>query len=289
MPFPLQLSQSTTSQINEDEYSSKVYKRHNNPKPVKPNQQDEEITSIESDKNYANAYKDAVATFCKDNEKSESSSIFSYVDDTDESKSATDNDDSDNDNLLFFQVLEQCKENILFAERGYKRIHRVCKTLQGELLKAKVTKMEFHSVCNKSHYELAPIGSFVAIKKINKQLAEKKVAIIDGTSFCVQESIIKEAMILKHLTVDNTPPGNYVLNFIDFFESDTHYYLVTEYVDGINLKDFVFLCHEYIKNGKLTLKHYQKTVKYIMWQLAVTIRSLHDIYQCMYYYVWALV
>ena len=36
----------------------------------------------------------------------------------------------------------------------------------------------------------------------------------------MQENVEKEAKILKHLTVDNTPTGKDVARFVEFFETD---------------------------------------------------------------------
>ena len=68
--------------------------------------------------------------------------------------------------------------------------------------------------------------------------------------------------------------------FVDFYESDSHYYLVTSWVDGLNLSDFAHKAHALIEEGKMSHKDWFKTVKYIMWQLTATIRWLHDVYGC---------
>ena len=137
--------------------------------------------------------------------------------------------------LAFLQQLQQNDEQLMLAKHGYQTIHKVCDTLQGELFKAKVIKLTM------ANLKRTAINAHVAIKKVCKLLTAEKTAEDkeDGTLLCVEENIMKEAVILKHLTVDNHMLGNYVVRFVDFFESDTHYYLVTEYVNGMTLKEFI--------------------------------------------------
>ena len=156
------------------------------------------------------------------------------------------------------------------TSRGYQVISKICDTLQGELLRAQTIKYSKQSYAN------------VAIKKCDKSLFKQRITIRNEITYCVSENIVKEAMILNLLTVENKVSGNYINKYIDFFESSTHYYLIMEYIPGnINLKDFVYGAHKYIKNGKLSQKEYHKTIKYLMWQLAVTLRWLHDDIHCM--------
>lgn len=180
-------------------------------------------------------------------------------------------------------ILSQTKEieeDILFTKHGYTKIEKICDTLQGELIKAKVDKDKNLNQNNIHKHE------YVAIKKICKVLTHEKLAYDpndkdDNITFCVEENIIKEAQILKYLTVDNQSTFNYIIQFIELFESDTHYYMVTEYIQGMNLKQFTNKAHQYIQSGQLSLNKWQKTVKFIMWQLLATFQSLHDVYHCM--------
>ena len=87
---------------------------------------------------------------------------------------------------------------------------------------------------------------------------------------------------MKHLTVHNQPPGGYISRFLDFFESATHFYLVTEKPSGPTLKDFIHEAHVHLANGRLTQKEYAKVAKYILWQLVATVKWMHDSYQCTY-------
>eukprot|EP01084_Bolivina_argentea_P207435 353913_1 len=152
-------------------------------------------------------------------------------------------------------------EDIILEMNGYIKTNKITNTLQGELFKAK---------------ELST-GQYVAIKKTNKSLHNEHISIQDDTTFFVSENIIREAIMIQHLTVDNTCIGKYIIQFINFFESDTDYYLVLEYIESeINLKQFVAIAHKCIEKGKLKLRHYQKVIQYLYWQLLVTIQWLHD-------------
>ena len=54
-----------------------------------------------------------------------------------------------------------------------------------------------------------------------------------------------------------------------------------EYIEGdYNLKEFVTKAHEYINNGQLNIKEYQKIVKYIFWQLSAVLYWLHNDMHC---------
>ena len=198
-------------------------------------------------------------------------SISSLID------SETSDDDSSCDDLSMPQLLlslTSMDEELLFNDNGYIKQYKICNTLQGELFKAE-------NINN---------GSYVAIKKTDKHLFAEQIAndqdkdnpSLQGFKFCVSENIIKESLILKYLTVDNCPIGDYIVKYIDNFESDTHYYLVMEYIDSeMNLKQFVTKSFEYINNGKLSLKSYHKMMKYLLWQLFVTINWLHQSMNCM--------
>merc|ERR1719420_1952656 len=94
----------------------------------------------------------------------------------------------------------------------------------------------------------------------------------------VEEDLIKESVILKHLTMDNN--NKYIVKFVDFFESEEFLYLCTEFVEGMNLKEFVTASHKYINEGRLSLKEYRKRMKHILWQLTTTMYWLHDVYHC---------
>eukprot|EP01083_Nonionella_stella_P225058 800541_1 len=146
------------------------------------------------------------------------------------------------------------------ATHDYKRLNKICDTLQGELYKAQTI----------SNHQL------VAIKITDKTLHDEQISLQDGTHFCVAENIVNEARILKHLSVDNTSIGHHIIQYIDFFEDESHYYLVLEYIGSeIHLKQFIDTAFVHLANGKLQRKHYQTVIKYLCWQLMVTIHWMH--------------
>ena len=194
-----------------------------------------------------------------------------------------------------FQMLQQSEEDIILAKHGYRKIRKVCDTLQGELMKAEVI----------GNNEVVEIGSHVAIKKVchlclsnsminlmitnqhkvNRDISDQSIAKQrdnETVTFCISENILKEAQILKHLTMDNSIHGGYCVKFVDFFSTATDHYLVTEYVDGMKLSEFIKIVHtQYIATNKLSLTKYHKITKFILWQLCTTLRLLHDVYHCM--------
>eukprot|EP01084_Bolivina_argentea_P090888 163691_1 len=160
---------------------------------------------------------------------------------------------------------ERKKDDNIFIAHGYIKMNKICDTLQGELYKA--------SVINKNSNK----PQYVAIKKTSKLLFNERIAIRDEITFCVSENILKEAVLLKHLTMITGEISKYIINYVDFFQSDTDYYLVTEYVcSEINLKQFVTKAQKYIHNGTLDYKQYKKVIKYILWQVFVAIQWLHE-------------
>eukprot|EP01084_Bolivina_argentea_P054453 99855_1 len=179
---------------------------------------------------------------------------------------------SDDDDDITFSPLELIEwasidEEVVFAFNGYKQLHKICDVLQGELYKG----IQLSS------------NKFVAIKKTDKSQYRKNITVQNNFSFCVTENRVKESHILKYLTVNNRPIGDYIIQFIDFFESDNNYYLVTEYINTkTNLKQFIKTAHKYVVNGILSLKKYQQVIKYLLWQLAVTIKWLHVDMKCVH-------
>eukprot|EP01084_Bolivina_argentea_P086488 156340_1 len=165
--------------------------------------------------------------------------------------------------------LTHIQERVILAQNGYKKIKKLCNTLQGELIEAEPNiKDKYDTVC---------------IKKCDKILLEEHISFADDNDmhFCVDDDIVREKLILKYLTIDNKPSDNYMCRYIDFFESENDYYLVMENVNNyISLKQFVETAHNYIQNGKLATKVYRKIIKYIIWQLITTIFWLHNDMSC---------
>ena len=177
-------------------------------------------------------------------------------------------------------------ENIILSQRGYTRVRTISETLQGEIIeciKVETPTTETNDGNNDNDNDKENNIKHVAIKKTNKRLWKQKVSKEDefGMSFCIEDDILKQALILHHLSVDNTSSGDYIIKYIEFFESYKDFYLVMEYIeDDMNLKNFVEKAHEYINDGKLSLKEYQHFVKYILWQISAVIHWLHDDMHC---------
>eukprot|EP01084_Bolivina_argentea_P303180 523374_1 len=164
-------------------------------------------------------------------------------------------------------------ENITIYKHGYDIIDRLGNSLQGELFKAEV-------ITNNKNVN---IGSHVMIKKTEKILFTEQIAVQDGVTFCVSENIVKEAIILKHLTINckSNMSRDYIAQFVDFFETDSHFYLVTEYIpNSMNLKQFISKYHQLINGRKEHKKAYLRWIKFIMWQLTTIIHWLHSVYNC---------
>eukprot|EP01084_Bolivina_argentea_P270124 459259_1 len=158
-----------------------------------------------------------------------------------------------------------------FYGHGYAKVCKMSDTLQGELFKALILN-ESDGTNNQK---------FVAIKKTEKRLFQERIAVENNISFLVSEDIVKEACILRYLTVDNHPIAPHIVQYIDFFETDDAYYLVMEYIQSeINFRQFINLCKVHITNGQLSMRGYKKIVKYLLWQLFVTVEWLHISMQC---------
>mmetsp|Transcript_45937 Transcript_45937/g.73566 ORF Transcript_45937/g.73566 Transcript_45937/m.73566 type:complete len:413 (+) Transcript_45937:1054-2292(+) len=193
-------------------------------------------------------------------------------------------DDEFEDNIFDVLVkMANVDEDILLHERGYIKVDTLCRTIQGSLHKA----LKVSAVPQQQHNQ----QKFVAIKKTSKTLlqnsgfhlksAVRSITMQGGFSFCVSENIKKEAKILQYLTVRNSCIGGYLVKFVDFFESDNDYFLVTEYIESqTNLRQFIAKCHQFMEDGKLSFIHYMKTIKFLFWQIAVTITWMHVTMQC---------
>jgi len=174
---------------------------------------------------------------------------------------------------MLLQLISQTDEDIILAEHGYAECHKLCDTLQGELLKAQIIRP------TESHRGLRK-GDFVAIKKIEKILQRKHEAMRSGEMmYFVEEDIVKESAILKHLNMDSSNVRD-IARFVEFFESGSYLYLVTEYIDGVTLQRLITRAHDHIRSGKLLRSHWANAVRQIMWQIVMTINYLHSYYHC---------
>lgn len=212
-----------------------------------------------------------------------------------------------NDSIPMCQLLAALtgvQEEVLLKQEGYCKIKKLYNILQGEIIEAKITSD--HPLYNSKVLDIAipldaniptikkrnisgtdqSVNYLVTIKKCDKVLVAEHISYADDEDmhFCVDDSILKERDILQYLTIDNIPTCDYIARYIDFFQSEEDYYLVTESIrSGITLQAFIEKAHQFIKIGKLKCKEYQKIIKYIFWQLCAVMHWLHDDMHCMFF------
>eukprot|EP01084_Bolivina_argentea_P258212 435215_1 len=182
----------------------------------------------------------------------------------------TDDDINDVPMLDLLLGLSNTTEDLLLGNYGYINKQKICDSLQGELYTA-------NTIDNNE-------SNSVMIKKIDKDLHQQRITIENGMKFITDENIVNEAAMLHHLHYLAANPNNInnnVIKYVDFFESETHFYLVMEHIDNtITLKDFIKKCHIYISKNKLTLKKYNKIIKHIFYELSQTLHWLHNSVHC---------
>eukprot|EP01084_Bolivina_argentea_P019433 36122_1 len=163
----------------------------------------------------------------------------------------------------------QNKEDELLRQNGYEIVQKLSDTQQGQL---------FEAYCSK--------GKRAIIKKVHASLHARHIGIAhqdddtDGMTFCIPNDILKESLILSHLTAVNRQ--SQIIKFVDFFYSKQAYYLVLEHLSGncMNLKQFAEQAHVYIHDGQLAMDKYLQVIKWIFWQLFVLIRWMHNDMHC---------
>jgi len=165
-----------------------------------------------------------------------------------------------------FMATSVSPDDATLREHGYKIVAKITDTLQGEL---------FEGVIVDSAKRERTGNSRVAIKKVSKMLCRCGLAKEGNDVILVEEDVIKEAVILKHLTKDNLPNGGYIAKYIDFCENEQHFFLVMEYAGDITLAQWVQQAFQLMDTGKLKLPEYKKTVKFMFWQLCVAVYWLH--------------
>ena len=145
----------------------------------------------------------------------------------------------------------------------------VSKSLQGEIIKATMMKN------NNTRHDCI---KYVAIKVTNKLLHRKKIALSTQSKMkvIVEEDIIKETVILQRINKTKKSIPIYICNYIEFFEDNSNYYLVLEYIKNeTNLIQFVKKVDEYLKCGRMSILHWKSITKFILWQITTTIHWLH--------------
>lgn len=157
--------------------------------------------------------------------------------------------------------IEECKnEEALFKNHQYGNPQNILNTKQGTFYKVSMIDMGFYG------------DAFVSVKKYETKKYGRNIP-------------FRETKILRYLTEGRSSPNyfndDYIIQYLEYFESHEASYLVTEHVDfKMNLAQFVDESIKKFNNKKMKLKHYQKIIKYIFWQLCLTIRWLHRSMNC---------
>ena len=157
-----------------------------------------------------------------------------------------------NNDIKPLSIIE--RDNLLLKQYGYNCINIIEDTIHGCIYRA-----------NK-------LNKYYAIKKCEKDSFNTK----DTNN----ENIVREAIILHYLTRLNCAPSNNICKFVEFIEFNNCYMLVMEYGGQINLEQFCKKAFNYIKIGKLKLREWRIIVKYIMWQITVTLFWMHQNMNC---------
>ena len=90
--------------------------------------------------------------------------------------------------------------------------------------------------------------------------------------------VIPSTLVLSQLKYSAFDISSYELVVVHCTSCDNEIW--TEFVDGMSLKEFVRKAHSLIDEGKLSLREWSSTVKYIIWKLVSVLRWLHDVTHC---------
>eukprot|EP01083_Nonionella_stella_P087770 244304_1 len=153
-----------------------------------------------------------------------------------------------------------CVENVLKC-KGYADCKRISEALQGDVYEAANSKN----------------GSTNIIKVANKTLYKKQITCINGKRIKIQEDIVREASILRHLTQHNPPPS--LTKYKHFFDDSQNFFLVMEH-GGENLFDFVKECHQCIEYGLISNSVWLAFCKTAMQQMVDVVAWLQQMHCC---------
>eukprot|EP00484_Ammonia_sp_Unknown_P008515 CAMPEP_0197073042 /NCGR_PEP_ID=MMETSP1384-20130603/210401_1 /TAXON_ID=29189 /ORGANISM="Ammonia sp." /LENGTH=613 /DNA_ID=CAMNT_0042511867 /DNA_START=221 /DNA_END=2062 /DNA_ORIENTATION=+ len=168
-------------------------------------------------------------------------------------------------------------EDAVLGRFGYSKLKVITKTLQGNIFIARVCQTSKNTDGDKAASSSSPKkAKEVVIKKTSKALHCEHVTVQNGKKFGIYENILKECIILKHLTENRN--GLIMTSFTkydNFFDDANFYYLSMEH-GGSDLFDFIIEAHELIAAKKLKIKEWRKFTKYLFWQMIVVMRWLHN-------------
>mmetsp|Transcript_66646 Transcript_66646/g.105917 ORF Transcript_66646/g.105917 Transcript_66646/m.105917 type:complete len:337 (-) Transcript_66646:56-1066(-) len=143
---------------------------------------------------------------------------------------------------------------------GYMAKNRICNTLQGEIWLAldKTTRQRF------------------VVKATSKRSHNTKAAAVqrNGQTVAVQENIVQETAILKHLSSFTTCPSS-IIQYRTCFQTASDYFLVMEY-GGSSVFDFVVKAHKLMQDGVLNIANWKQVTKVIFKQMMEAVAFMHS-------------
>eukprot|EP01083_Nonionella_stella_P038333 104299_1 len=115
----------------------------------------------------------------------------------------------------------------------------------------------------------------VVIKLTDRNQHNQSIAIAHNNTVHhgVQENIVSEQTILKHLSAQSNPSS--ITKYISFFKTNTWYILVQQ-DGGCSLFDFVVRAHQLLKTNKIDKPHWKEVVKVISKQMIQSIAFIHS-------------
>merc|ERR1719464_182705 len=116
------------------------------------------------------------------------------------------------------------------------------------------------------------------VKITNRCLHKHSLGIVNNRIHNLKENILREATILKCLTMQRNAPKS-IIKYRNFLACETNYYLVLE-DGGHSLFDFVTRAHHLISIGHLDIVEWHKAVKVIFKQLVECIDFMHQCRIC---------
>jgi len=184
-------------------------------------------------------------------------------------RDSEDDDEETQESLSIGTILHEIsctEEDLSWARRGFEKTRKLCDTLQGVMYLAVNTRNN---------------GKKVAIKKASCKLHREGISIENGMSIVVDENIVKEAGILRYLTMQNNAIGDYVVKFVDFFKTHNSYFLCIDYIEqSITLGEYIRTVHHLIREKILSKRKHLRIMKYILWQISVALYWLHTDMSC---------
>eukprot|EP01084_Bolivina_argentea_P020201 37585_1 len=142
----------------------------------------------------------------------------------------------------------------------YTPISKITKTLQGSI------------------WQVSKNETVYIVKVTNKLLHKHHVTNYNGKQIHISENVISEATIVKYLT--NFHPPKSLVKYVDFFSDEFNYMFVMQYGGEMSLFEFVKRCHQYIDQGIISIKEWQKFCKIAMSQMVQLVDWLHSKMSC---------